>query len=187
MTTPTDTTPTDLFRREALEYWSRQRGAGAELRVGAPWVPWLYWFVLALVAVGLALTFFTRIEQTTSGPALVDPQKGTFVAVLPAAAASELRDGRPVGIEVNGPTGSQDVVASAGHVEAAAVAEIRRAGFTSFPEPGVLVTGVLPGAADLGGTSSPGLSGRAVVELGSQRALPLFLNGVRGAPEGEDG
>jgi hypothetical protein len=180
------TMSTDLFRREALEYRSRQGGPGAVLQVGAPWVRWLQWIVLALVAAGLALTFLVRVEQTTSGPALVDPQKRTFVAVLPAVAGSDLQGGRPLRLEVDGPTGRRSVAASVLQVEAAEDADVQRAGFKRIPQPAVLVTGALaPAAAAPAQTpSSPDLTGRAVIVLGSERAFSLFLRGFEGAPEG---
>ncbi|SNR34618.1 hypothetical protein [Blastococcus mobilis] len=182
------TTSGDLFRREALEYRTRPQGSDGVVRVGAPWVRWLYWVVLVLVVAGLALAAVTRVERTASGPALVDLQAGTFTAVLPAAGGSELRDGRPVRLEVDGPAGRQDIAASVSHIEAADDADVRRAGFDSASQPAVLVTGVL--ARDAGAsaeTPSSRMTGRAVVELGSQRALPLFLQGFGGAPEGESG
>jgi len=173
------TMSTDLFRREALEYWSRQRGPSGVLRVGAPWVRWLYWIVLALVAAGLALTLLVRIEQTTSGPARVDPQPRTFVAVLPAAAGSDLHRGHPLRLEVDAPAGPESMAASVLEVRAAEDADVRRAGFETFRQPAVLVTGVLtPDAATPARTaSSSGLAGRAVIELGSKRAFSVFLEG----------
>jgi hypothetical protein len=179
------TTSGDLFRREALEYWTRPRGSDAVVRVGAPWVRWLYWVLLVLVVAGLALAAVTRVERTASGPALVDPQAGTFAAVLPAAAGSELRDGRPLRLEVDGPAGRQDVAVSVSHVEVADDTDVRRAGFGSAPQPAVLVTGVL--ARDAGVSTeapAPRTRGRAVAELGSQRALPLFLQGFQDGGNG---
>jgi hypothetical protein len=175
------TRPADLFRREAVEYSSRPRGPGAVLRIGAPWVRWLFWVALALVAAGLVLAFVVPIDETTSGPALLDSQNRTFVAVLPAVAGSDLPTGRPLRLEADGPTGRQDVAASVLHAGPAADADVRRAGFSSFPRPAVLVTGVLaPDAAALTGTPSSRLTGRAVVLLGSMRASSLFLQGFSG-------
>jgi len=179
------TTSADLFRREALEYWSRQQGPSGVLQLRAPWVRWLYWVVLALVAAGLALTLLLRIEQTTSGPALVDPQERTFVAVLPAAAGSDLPGGRAVRLEVDGARGGQSVAAAVLQVQAAENADVERAGFLgSFPSPAVLVTGVLSpntaaldAAAPAGTAPSPGLTGRAVVQLASKRASSVLLEG----------
>jgi hypothetical protein len=176
------TMPTDLFRREALDYWTRQHGPGSLLRAGAPWVRWLYWAVLALVAAGLALIFLVRIDQTTTGPALVDPQHQTFVAALPAAAGSDLAQGRPLRLEVDTPTGARSVAATAQRVDAAEDADVERAGFSSFPSPAVLVRGVLaPGTTGPPREpSSPRLRGRAVVALGSQQAFSLFVRGFDG-------
>jgi hypothetical protein len=177
------TRPSDLFRREAFEFWSRQRGPVGVLRVAAPWVRWLYWMVLVLVAAGVTLTYFANIEQTTSGFALVDPQQRTFVAVLPAVAASELQGERPLRLEVHGPAGWQDVAASTLHVEAAEDADVQRAGFNSFPRPAILVTGVLaPDTVFMVEPSSARLTGRAVVALGSRRSLFVLLHGFEGAP-----
>jgi hypothetical protein len=179
--------PSDLFRREALEFWSRQRGPDGVLRVASPWVRWLYWAVLALVAAGLAVTFLAPIEQTTSGPAFVDPQERTFVAVLPAEVA-DVQDGRPLRLDVDGPGGWQDVAATARHVEAVEDADVERIGFTSFPRPALLVTGVLaPDAVPVPEASSAQLTGRAVVVLGSKPAFSVFLHGFGGASEGGDG
>ena len=177
--------PTDLFRREALDYWTRQHGPGSLLRAGVPWVRWLYWTGLALVAVGLALLFLVHIDETTTGPALIDPQQQTFVAALPAA-ASDLQQGRPLRLEVNTPTGAQSVAATVQHVDAAQDADVERAGFSSFPSPAVLVTGVLaPRTTDQpGAPSSPRMHARAVVALGSQQAFSLFVHGFDGASAG---
>jgi hypothetical protein len=180
------TMSTNLFRREALEYWSRQRGPDAVLRVETPWVRWLYWMVLGLLIAGLALAFLLRIEQTTSGPATIDPQQRTFVAVLPAASSSDLHRGRPLRLEVDAPEGRQTVAASVLQVRAAEVADVRRAGFETFPQPAVLVTGVLaPDAAAPAGTpSSSDLTGRAVVRLGSKQAFSAFVEGFDEAQGG---
>jgi hypothetical protein len=66
---------------------------------------------------------------------------------------------------------------------------VRRAGFRSFPRPVVLVTGVLePDAAALVATgSSPRLTGRAVVVVGSEQAFSLLLGGFDDVSEGGNG
>lgn len=173
----------DLFRQEALEYWSRQRGPGAVLRVAAPWVRWLYWIVLLLVVAGVVLAFFARIEQSISGPVLVHPQTRTFVAVLPAVANPDLQGDRSLRLELDGPSGRRDVAAWALHAEPASDAITRQAGVGPFPQPATLVTGVL--AADVANPSRtpPILRGRAVVVLGSQRVFSIFLHGFNGVSE----
>jgi hypothetical protein len=143
--------------------------------------------MLALLAAGLVLTYFARIELTTSGLALVDPHKSTFVAVLPAIAASDLQGQRPLRLEVSGPAGRHDVAALALHAEPAEDGDIQRAGFTSFSRPAVLVTGILPpGAMSSVEVSSVRLTARAVVVLGSRRAFVALLHGVWAAPRFSD-
>ncbi len=182
------TMSTELFRREALEHHLRPPESGGVLRVGASWVRWLYWLVLAAVGTGLVLSLVIRVDRTTSGPVLIDPRQGTFVAVLPAAASAEVRDDHPVRLELDGP-GKRTAAASVAEVRAAGDAAVRRAGFRSFPRPAVLVTGVLApdnAALDENG-SSPRLTGRAVVVVGSEQAFSLLLGGFHDVPEGRDG
>jgi hypothetical protein len=176
------TMPAELFRREALDYSSHQQGPGAVLRMGTPWLRWLYWVVLALAAAGVALILVVPIQRTTSGPALLNPQDRTFVAALPADAGSDLSAGLSVRLQVDGPTGRQEVAASVLQARPAENADARRAGFSTFPQPAVLVTGILtPDAvAPTGSSPSPRLTGRAVVLLGSTRAASLFLQGFEG-------
>ncbi|WP_448620840.1 hypothetical protein [Geodermatophilus sp. URMC 65] len=182
------TMSTELFRREALEHHLRPPESGGVLRVGAPWVRWLYWLVLAMVGAGLVVSLTVRVDRTTSGPALVDPQQGTFVAVLPAAAGAEVRGDHPLRLELDGP-GQRTVAASVGEVRAADDAAVRRAGFDSFPRSAVLVTGVLePDAVALDEAgSSPRRTGRAVVVVGSEQAFSLLLGGFHDVSEGGNG
>ena len=180
------TEPTALFRQEALDFWTRQRGPGAVLRVALPWVRWLYWIVLALVVAGLALAFSARIHESAAGPALIDGEERTFVALLPAAASSDLRPDRLPPVEVDGLPGRRSVAAQALHVEPADDVEVRRAGFGPFPQPAMLVSGVLapdaPGVPEL--PSSPRLTARAVVVVRSERLLTALLRGFEGTLEG---
>ncbi len=183
------TMSTELFRREALEHHLRPTTSGGVLRVGAPWVRWLYWLVLATVGTGLVLSLVIRVDRTTSGPALVDPQQQTFVAVLPTAASAEVRDDHPVRLELDG-AGERTVAASVAEVRAADDAAVRRTGFGSFPRPAVLATGVLEPdavALDEAGSSPPRLTGRAVVVVGSEQAFSMLLGGFHDVSEGGNG
>lgn len=183
------TMSTELFRPEALDHHLRPPESGGVLRVGAPWVRWLYWLVLAMVGVGLVLSLVVRVDRTTSGPALVDPQQGTFVAVLPAPAGVYVRDDHPVRLELDGP-GERTAAASVAEVRAAEDAAIRQAGFRSFPRPAFLMTGVLEPdavALDEAGSSPPRLTGRAVVVVGSEQAFSLLLGGFHDVSEGGNG
>jgi hypothetical protein len=168
-----------LFRQEALEFQSRQPQGGV-LRIDPPWTRWAYWLVLALVVAGVVVTATARTSETTSGPALINAQARTFVALVPDAAARDLRPGQLVHLHVDGSGGR----ALPGRVLTAGVADqagVRRAGFASYSQPAMLVTGILEPPADLTSLpASPPREGRAVVVLGSRTILNLFARQLRG-------
>jgi hypothetical protein len=168
-----------LFRREALEFHTgRQRPEGV-LRVDPRWTRWAYWLVLALLVAGVIVTATAHTSETTSGPALIDVQERTFVALLPGAAAPDLQPGQTVRLQVEGLV-ARPLAARALKAEVADQAAIRRAGFPSSSQPAVLVTGILGPHADVGALPSPRHEGRAVVVLRSQRILDLFLRQLQG-------
>ena len=168
------------FRQEALEFHAGHGRQGGVLRIDPPWTGWWYWIVLALVAAGVVITATARTSETTSGPALIDLQERTFVALVPGAASPELQPGQTVRLDVQGLEGPP-LAARALKAEVADQAAIRRAGFPSSSQPAVLVTGVLGAHADVGAlASSSRHEGRAVVVLRSQRILDLFLRQLRG-------
>jgi hypothetical protein len=168
-----------LFRREALEFQASQPQGGA-LRIDPWWTRWTYWLVLALLMAGVIVTVTAHTSETTSGPALIDVQERTFVALVPGAASPDLQPGQTVHLDVQGLAGPP-LAARALRAEVADQAAIRRAGFPSSSQPAVLVTGVLGPHADAGTLpSSPRHEGRAVVVLRSQRILDLFLRQLQG-------
>jgi hypothetical protein len=168
-----------LFRREALEFQASQPQGGA-LRIDPWWTRWTYWLVLALLMAGVIVTVTAHTSETTSGPALIDVQERTFVALVPGAASPDLQPGQTVHLDVQGLAGPP-LAARALKAEVADQAAIRRAGFPSSSQPAVLVTGVLGPHVDAGTLpSSPRHEGRAVVVLRSQRILDLFLRQLQG-------
>jgi hypothetical protein len=174
------TLPSDLFRQEALEFHTGQQRPDGVPRVDPPWTRWTYWLVLALLVAGVIVTATAHTSETTSGPALIDVQKRTFVALVPGAASLDLQPGQTVRLDVQGLQGPP-FAARALKAEVADQAAIRRAGFASSSQPAVLVTGVLGPHADVGALpSSPRHEGQAVVVLRSQRILDLFLRQLRG-------
>jgi hypothetical protein len=169
-----------LFRREALEFHRRQTGQGGVLRIEPPWTRWSYWTVLALVAAGLVVAATARTSETTSGPAWINVQQRTYVALVPDAASPDLRRGQIVHLRVNG-LGARVLAARVLNATVADPARVRRAGFASSSQPAVLVTGVLERDDDLASlASSRGAKGRAVVVLRSQGLLDLFARQLRG-------
>ena len=173
------TPPSGLFRQEALEFQASQP-QGSVLRIDPRWTRWTYWLELALLVAGVIVTATAHTSETTSGPALIDMQEQTFVAIVPGAASPDLQPGQTVRLDVQGLEGPP-LAARALKAEVADQAAIRRAGFASSSQPAVLVTGVLGPRADVGALpSSPRPEGRAVVVLRSQRILDLFLRQLRG-------
>jgi hypothetical protein len=169
-----------LFRQEALEFRVSGPRQGGVLRIDPPWTGWLYWIVLALVVAGVVVTATARTSETTSGPALINVQERTFVALVPDAASADLRRGQLVRLQVNGP-GGRPLAARVLRAEVADQAGVRRAGFASSSQPGMLVTGVLAPHADVASLPwSPRHEGRAVVVLRSQQILNLFLRQLGG-------
>ena len=168
-----------LFRQEALEFQASQPQGGV-LRIDPRWTRWTYWLVLALLVAGMIVTATAHTSETTSGPALIDLQERTFVALVPGAASPDLQPGQTVRLDVQGRKGPP-LAARLLKAEVADQAAIRRAGFPSSSQPAVLVTGVLGLHADVGALASPPRhGGRAVVVLRSQRILDLLLRQLRG-------
>ena len=176
-----------LFRQEALEFQASQPQGGV-LRIDPRWIRWTYWLVLALLVAGVIVTATAHTSETTSGPALIDVQERTFVALVPGAASPDLQPGQTVRLDVQGLEGPP-LAARALKAEVADQAAIRRAGFPSSSQPAVLVTGVLGPHADVGALPSRlRHEGRAVVVLRAQRILDLFLRQLRGTlGKGGDG
>jgi hypothetical protein len=180
------TRPFGLFRPEAIEFHTGQQPSDGVLRVDSPWTRWTYWLVLALLLAGVMVMVTAHTSETTSGPALIDMQERTFVALVPGAASPDLQPGQTVRLDLQGLEGSP-LAARALTAEVADQAAIRRAGFPSSSQPAVLVSGVLAPDADVRSlTSSARHQGRAVVVLRSQRILDLFLRQLHGTL-GKDG
>jgi hypothetical protein len=174
------TQPSSLFRQEALEFQAGQPRQGGVLRIDPPWTGWSYWIVLAFVVAGVVIIFTAHTSETTSGPALINAQERTFVALVPDAASPDLQRGQLVRLQVDGPEGRR-LAGRALRAEVADQAGVRRAGFASSSQPAMLVTGVLAPHADVASLpSSPRHQGRAVVVLRSQRIFNLFLGQLRG-------
>jgi len=166
-----------LFRQEALEFQASRPGQGGVLRIDPAWTRWLYWIVLALLVAGVAVTTTARTSETTSGPALISVQERTFAALVPDAASADLHRGQLVRLQVEG----RELTARVLRFDVADSAGVRRAGFASFSQPGMLVTGDLAPDADVASLPSPPRhEGRAIVILRSQSILDLFLRQLSG-------
>jgi hypothetical protein len=169
-----------LFRQEAVEFHVGQPRPDGVLRIDPPWIRWLYWIVLALVVAGVVVAATARTSETTSGPALINVPERTFAALVPGAASPDLQRGQFVRLQLDGRE-RRPLAARVLKVEVADEAVLRRTGFAPSSEPAMLVTGVLEPQADVASLpASPRNEGRAVVVLGSQSILNLFLRQLRG-------
>jgi hypothetical protein len=176
-----------LFRQEALEFHAGRSRPGGVLRIDPPWTRWLYWIVLVLLVAGVVFTAAARTSETTSGPALINVQERTFVALVPGAASPDLQRGQLVRLQMDGPAG-RSLAARVLRAKAAGQAGIRRAGFASSSQPAILVMGVLAPDADVASLPpSRRHQGRAVVILGSQPILGLLLRELNGTLGGGGG
>jgi hypothetical protein len=85
-----DTPPRQLFREEAVEYHARQRGLGNVLSASPRWSRLAFLGLLLLFALAGVASMLVGIGETASGPALVEADGSTAVAVLPDSARSQL-------------------------------------------------------------------------------------------------
>ena len=151
-----------IFREEALVSHS---GAGqapdAEIRLGEPWLRWLYLLALGLVAAGIALALTARTADESYGTAVVTEPGGQFSALLPVAAVSGLAHARGLAVVLDG-SRSQPVSITGARVRLADPGLVRKAGLAPPAQPSILLTGRLaPGAV----TPPSGRTGRLVTSM----------------------
>ena len=141
-----------IFRREALEFHSRSRDlAGGVVRLGGPWLRWLYRLTIALVIAGVAGVALVPARQSSYGSAVVDSGSGWFAALFPVSAAPELGTAQGLSFVLPG-AGLRPVRVTGVHVRLASASSARRAGLAAPGQPSILLTGqvvtaVLPGPA----------------------------------------
>ena len=156
-----------IFRPEAVEHRARGRDtARGVVRLGAPWLTWLYLLTLALVAAGVVCLFTVHVEQRVTGPAVVDRSTGAVTALLPAASAPDLTESQGLTLTLPG-GGDRPLTVDVRHVTAADAAQIRDAGLEPLAQPGILLSGSADGAAGGQGT----VRTTATVGLGDERLV----------------
>jgi hypothetical protein len=166
-----------IFRPEAVEDHARARDtAGGTVRLGARWLNWTYLLTLALVAAGVAALWLVRVEQSVTGPAVVDGRTGAVTALLPAAAAPDLTGSSEVTVTLPGDGGQRRHV-DVRHLAPADAAEIRRSGLDPLGQPGILLTGSI-GQAGSGADARP-LPATARVVLGDDRLADVLARQFR--------
>ncbi len=166
--------PEALFRREALESWSRGRDrAGAVVRLSSPWRAWLYRLTIVLVLAGCAALWIPTTEEQATGPAVVDPATGSVTALLPAASAPGLPRSQGLRVDLPG-DGRGPVPVDGVHARQADDAALRRTGLRPPSQPAILLTGRL--RAPFRGSASPvaTVHADASVLLRSERVVDLL-------------
>lgn len=171
--------PETIFRREAVEFHARGRDrAGGVVRLGAPWLPRLFWLTVVLLVGGLVTLWTVRVQEHATGTALVDARTGSVTALLPAGAAPELADSR--GLTVTMPRGGQDVRVDVTQAQPADDAAIRRAGLQPLAQPGILLTGHLAAGAPSSASGGTAVPTTATVVLRSERLVDVLARQFRG-------
>lgn len=140
------TNPEAIFRREALEFRVRGRDTpGGVVRLGARWIHWAYRMTLVLVVAAAAGLWLIRMDESTSGAAVIDGRTGTVAVLLPAVAGPDLASSRELTITL---PGGRSVRVSGLRAQLADDTAIRKAGLAPLAQPAILVTGQMdPGAA----------------------------------------
>jgi len=105
--------PSSIFRAEALEFRARgHETPGGLLRLRPRWLRLWYCLLLALLVAGVVLATVVHASASSTGPAVVDARSATFSALVPAAAATELRAARAAYVDVPGARVAIDVLAA---------------------------------------------------------------------------
>jgi hypothetical protein len=130
-----------IFRAQALaSHAGGAQAADADIRLGEPWLRWLYLLVLALVAAGIALLLTVRTAEENYGTGVVTEPGGYFAALLPVAAAPDIAAGHQVAVELSVPA-SRQVSITRARLQLADATLARQAGLTPPAEPSILLTG----------------------------------------------
>jgi biotin carboxyl carrier protein len=67
----TSSAAAEIYREEALDYYSQDRGdQGALLRISPAWTGWAYWLLVATVMVAMLFALIGRIDEYAAGPAV---------------------------------------------------------------------------------------------------------------------
>ena len=173
--------PRTIFRADALRLHAEAHSKPVLPRLTTPFAVACCWLLVALLAAGLGLSWFSRVPAMASGPAvLVDAGVGTVALVfLPPDRVGEVRAGDAVVLRF----GTQAVTRPLAAVEPGVRGpdEVRqRFGLSAqaaaaIDQPAIVGTVRLDGLPeDLSAAMYPGAVGRGEVEVGSQRVANLI-------------
>ncbi|MDQ4025307.1 MAG: hypothetical protein M3217_07435 [Actinomycetota bacterium] len=162
-----------IFRREAFEHHARGRIAGEIVRLSPRWLNIAFWSVLVLFVAGVGFAGTRTLPRSARGPAAVVEEGDAVVALMPSRYASDIRGGMTLTF-ASGGISTRLTVESVGEV--GANPGRLPSSLRDTPElvgPVVAVTARAPGAA-----LQPGTTGRAEVDLPSERLLFVLVPGL---------
>jgi hypothetical protein len=169
-----------IFRREAVELHARGKDdTNGVVRIGRPWLARLYVVTVLLFVTGLVALWVVPIQETASGPAVIDAGTGSVVALVPAGTAPDLDRAQELRVEVPGRDDAVTVEVS--RAAPADDAAIRRAGMEPPAQGGgILLSGRLSDASALRPATEGGIFRvRATLLLRSEPLAGLLGRQVR--------
>ncbi len=167
-----------LYRPEAVEHHrTRPGGQGDHPPTAGRGSLAAFWALLAVIGTAVAAGMLIEIGEYASGPARLQGDGSTVLAVLPEAAGPQLRRGGPVEVRLD--TGPRLEVRDPG-LQAQPVDEATAARLLG---PGAAAdlpssTGLLLVRARLSRPEAGPEDGRASVRVGSRPLLPALLSGI---------
>jgi hypothetical protein len=154
-----------IFRAEALQsYAGFAQSPDALIRLGKPWLRWLYGMALALLVAGIALVATVRTTQDSYGTAVVTEPSGRFAALLPIAVISDLIHAKDPQVELQ-VSGSERLTVLGAKLQLADDRAVRQAGLVPPTQASLLLTGWLAAGFPKPACGSAGGCGRVVTPV----------------------
>jgi hypothetical protein len=154
-----------IFRAEALQsYAGFAQSPDALIRLGEPWLRWLYGLALALLVAGIAVVATVRTTQDSYGTAVVTEPGGKFAALLPIAVISDLIHARDPQVELQ-VSGSRRLTVLGARLQLADDSAVRQAGLAPPTQASLLLTGRLAPGYPAPPCWSPRRCGRVVTPV----------------------
>lgn len=199
ITDTADHDPAEIFRAEALAYYTgSRRSQGDLLRLAPTWTRWSYWLLVVVVLCGLTGAAVGTVDQYEQGTAVVTVEAGapTMLALLPGHLRPLLHPGMALYVTLAGyPQATQQLTIDAIADELAGSAAVKQrlgaalADTIAVTEPVVLVQAHLTEPAFVVDGQPlryfPGMQGKAAVRIRSERILFLLAPALRTWQGGE--
>lgn len=190
----TNTAVTQIFRSEALHYYTGgRRSQGDLLRLSPLWTRWSYWLLVAVFLAGLVGASVGTVDRYVSGPLVVKVEADgvpRLIALLPAYTRPQLHPGQPVRLTLIGyPQAYQSLTIDSIGDQILGPAAMRErlgselADLLPVTEPVVLIQMHAPSATFQAEEQAlayyTGMQGTATVRVDTERLLFLLAPGLR--------